>query len=202
MASVPNLITCVRFVLVPVFIWLLAQPDRRDWWPAAVVLAVAGTTDWVDGQVARRFDQVTNLGKVIDPLADRLLLASAVIGILAVGAVPWPVAVVAIAREAVVAGAAVALVAAGARRIDVTVVGKAGTFGLMVAFPLFLTGHSTVGWHGGAEDLAWVAAVAGLILGWASVFVYVPLARGALSQAQAAKSSGAGRPAPEAPLPK
>lgn len=187
--SLPNAITAVRFVLVPVFVWLLAQPQHRDWWPAAVVLAVAGTTDWLDGQIARRFDQVTNLGKVIDPLADRLLLATAVIGILVVGAVPVVVAAVAMAREAVVAVSAVALAIAGARRLDVTFVGKAGTFGLMVAFPLFLTGHSTVGWHHTAEVLAWVAAVGGLALGWASVAVYVPLARSALAQGRAAKST-------------
>jgi len=186
--SLPNVITAVRFVLVPVFVWLLAQPHHRDWWPAAVVLAVAGSTDWVDGQVARRFDQVTNLGKVIDPLADRFLLATAVIAILVVGAVPLVVAIVAISREALVAVAAVALAAAGARRIDVTLVGKAGTFGLMVAFPLFLTGHSTVGWHHTAEVLAWVAAVGGLALGWLSVAVYVPLARAALAEGRKPKS--------------
>jgi cardiolipin synthase len=187
--SLPNVITTARFVLVPVFVWLLAEPGHRDWWPAAVVLAVAGTTDWLDGQIARRFDQVTNLGKVIDPLADRVLLATAVVGILVVGAVPLVVAAVAIAREAVVAVSAVALAFAGARRVDVTFVGKAGTFGLMVAFPLFLTGHSAVGWHHTAEVLAWVAAIGGLALGWASVAVYVPLARSALAQGRAAKSA-------------
>jgi len=186
--SLPNVITAARFVLVPVFVWLLAQPHHRDWWPAAVVLAVAGATDWLDGQVARRFDQVTNLGKVIDPLADRFLLATAVIGILVVGAVPLVIAIVAITREALVAVAAVALAAAGARRVDVTRVGKAGTFGLMVAFPLFLTGHSAVGWHRTAETLAWVAAIGGLVLGWVSVAVYVPLARAALAEGRKAKS--------------
>lgn len=191
--SVPNGITVVRFVLVPVFVWLLAQPHHRDWWPAAVVLAVAGSTDWLDGQVARRFDQVTNLGKVIDPLADRLLLATAVIGILVVGAVPLVIAVVAIGREALVAVAALALAIAGARRIDVTRMGKAGTFGLMVAFPFFLTGHSSVGWHGTAEVLGWVSAVGGLILGWGSVYGYVPRARAAL------EAGRHGKGAPEVP---
>jgi cardiolipin synthase (CMP-forming) len=200
-ASVPNFITCVRFVLVPWFVWLLAQPGRRDWWPAAVVLAVAGTTDWLDGQVARRFGQVTNLGKVIDPVADRLLLATAVVGILIVGAVPIPVAAVAIAREATVAVAAVFLAMAGARRIDVTLVGKAGTFGLMVAFPLFLTGHSTVEWHSTALVLAWVAAVGGLVLGWASVAVYIPLARRALVTGRRPNRSGPADQAAAAPAP-
>jgi cardiolipin synthase len=168
-------------VLVPVFVWLLVQPHHRDWFEAAILLAALGSTDWVDGQLARRLDQVTNLGKVLDPTADRVLLATAVIGILAVGAVPIPVAVIAIAREGLVAMAAVGLALAGARRIDVTLIGKAGTFGLMCAFPLFLTGHSTVAWHHTALVLAWATAIIGLVLGWTSVVVYVPLARGALA---------------------
>ena len=183
--SLPNVVTTARLVLVPVFVWLLVQPHRSDWFQAAVLLAALGSTDWVDGQLARRLDQVTNLGKVLDPTADRVLLATAVIGILAVGAIPTPVAVIALAREAIVAVAAVGLALAGARRIDVTLVGKAGTFGLMCAFPLFLAGHSTIGWHHTALLLAWAAAMIGLTLGWISLAVYVPLARAALAEGRA-----------------
>jgi len=187
--SLPNVVTTTRFVLVPVFVWLLVQPHHRDWWDASVLLAVLGSTDWVDGQLARRLDQVTNLGKVLDPTADRTLLATAVIGILAVGAVPLPIAVLAISREALVAVAAVGLALAGARRIDVTLVGKAATFGLMVAFPFFLAGHSTVGWRHTALVLGWISAIAGLALGWVSVVLYVPLARAALAAGRAAQAA-------------
>jgi cardiolipin synthase len=183
-------VTSLRLVLVPVFVWLLVQPHHRDWFGAAVLLAALGSTDWVDGQLARRLDQVTTLGKVLDPTADRVLLATAVIGILAVGAVPIPIAVIALAREGLVAVAAIALTIAGARRIDVQMLGKAGAFGLMCAFPLFLAGHSTVGWHHGALILAWVAAVIGLILGWISIIVYVPLARVALAEGRAGARGG------------
>jgi len=188
--SLPNAVTTPRLVLVPWFVWLLLQPHHRDWFAAAVLLAALGATDWLDGQLARRLDQVTKLGKVLDPVADRVLLATALIGILAVGAVPVPIAVIAMAREGLVAAATVALAMAGARRIDVTLVGKAGTFGLMCAFPLFLAGHSTVGWHHTAMVLAWVAAVIGLVLGWASVVLYVPLARSALADGRAAAAKG------------
>ena len=181
------MVTSLRILLVPVFVWLLLQPRHRHWLAAAVLLAALGATDWVDGQLARRLDQVTTVGKVLDPTADRLLLATAVIGILAVGAVPIPIAVIALSREGLVAVAAVWLAAAGARRIDVQLVGKAGAFGLMCAFPLFLAGHSAVGWHHVALVLAWVAAVIGLVLGWASVVVYVPLARAALAAGRAGK---------------
>ncbi len=183
--SLPNVVTSARLVLVPMFVWLLVQPHHRDWFAAAVLLAALGSTDWVDGQLARRLDQVTNLGKILDPTADRALLATAVIGILAVGAVPTPVAVLALAREGLVAAAAIGLALAGARRIDVTLIGKAGTFGLMCAFPLFLAAHSTIGWHRTALVLAWVAGTAGIVLGWLSVVFYVPLARAALASGRA-----------------
>jgi cardiolipin synthase len=188
--SLPNVVTTSRLVLVPVFVWLLIQPDHRDWFKAAILLAALGSTDWVDGQLARRLDQVTNLGKVLDPTADRVLLATAVIAILAVGAVPIPIAVITMAREGLVAVAAVGLALAGASRIDVTLIGKAGTFGLMCAFPLFLTGHSTVGWHHAALLLAWTAAIIGLVVGWVSVVFYIPLARAALAEGRAAGRGG------------
>ncbi len=140
--TVANAFTALRLLCVPLFVVLLAQPHRRYWWAAAVLLAVLGATDWVDGQLARRLHQVSTVGKVLDPTADRVLLVVAAAGILAVGAVPVWVAVVALTREALVAGTAVVLALAGARRIDVVLVGKAGTFGLMCALPLFLAGHA------------------------------------------------------------
>ena len=190
--SLPNVVTTVRLVLVPVFVWLLVQPDHRDWFKAAVLLAVLGSTDWLDGQLARKLDQVTNLGKVLDPTADRVLLATSVIGILAVGAVPVPIAVIAMVREGLVAVAAITLALAGARRVDVTMIGKAGTFGLMCAFPLFLAGHSTVSWHHVATVLAWIAATVGLVFSWASVALYVPLARAALQKGRRARQGSSG----------
>ena len=189
--SLPNVVTTIRLVLIPVFVWLLLEPHRRDWFPAAVLLAALGSTDWVDGQLARRLDQVTNLGKVLDPVADRALLATAAIGILAEGAVPLPIAVLALAREGLVAIAAVLLALAGARRIDVTFIGKAGAFGLMCAFPFYLAGHAPNGWHQTAEDLGWIAAIVGLTCGWISVAVYVPLARAAVAAGKEQRAANA-----------
>lgn len=189
--SLPNVVTTARLVLVPVFVWLLVQPHHRDWFAAAVLLAALGSTDWVDGQLARRLDQVTNVGKVLDPVADRVLLVTAAIGILAVGAVPIPLAIIALSREGLVAVAAIGLAIAGARRIDVTYIGKAGAFGLMCAFPFFLAGHSTVSWHHTSLVLGWISAVGGLTLGWISVGLYVPLARAAVRDGRAASQPAA-----------
>jgi cardiolipin synthase len=92
-----------------------------------------------------------------------------------------------------VAGATLALAALGARRIDVTWFGKAGTFGLMIAFPLFLASHSTLGWADVADDLAWLAGIPGLALGWIAAALYVPMARRALREGRAdARSETAG----------
>jgi cardiolipin synthase len=184
--TVPNVITLLRLACLPLFLYLLFGRDNRA--AAAWLLAALGATDWVDGYVARHFGQVSTLGKVLDPVADRLLFFVAVGGILIDGSVPWLVAVLVLVREALVAGATLTLAAMGARRIDVTWVGKAGTFGLMVAFPLFLAAESTLGWRDTAEVLAWIAAVPGLVLSYVSMAMYIPLGRRALREGRASRT--------------
>jgi cardiolipin synthase len=180
--TIPNVISFVRLLCVPWFAYLLFGTEPRNRYGAAFLLAVLGCTDWVDGYIARHFDQGSTLGKVLDPIADRLLLLVGVGGILIDGSVPAWVAILALAREALVAVAAVVLAAMGARRIDVQWWGKAGTFGLMVAFPLFLTSHSTAPWADLAGNLAWIAAIPGLVFGYIALFGYVPSARDALRE--------------------
>lgn len=184
--TVPNVITLLRLACLPLFLYLLFGRDNRA--AAGWLLAALGATDWVDGYVARRFGQVSTLGKILDPVADRLLFFVAVGGILIDGSVPWLVAVLVLVREALVAGATLTLAAMGARRIDVTWVGKAGTFGLMVAFPLFLAAESTLGWRDTAEVLAWIAVVPGLVLSYVSMAMYIPLGRRALREGRASRT--------------
>lgn len=189
--TVPNALSVIRLCLIPVFLWLLFGRDSRV--GAALLLGGLGATDWVDGFVARRYNQVTTLGKVLDPTADRLLLGVAVVAILVDGSVPAAVAVPVLVREALVGGAVVVLAALGARRIDVTWAGKAGTFALMFAFPLFLAGNDQgFGPHEVVRALAWVFAVVGLALSWYAAARYVPLARRALAEGRAFRE----RPAP------
>ena len=185
--TVPNLVTLVRLLCIPVFVLLLLRPGRAGWYPAALLLGALGVTDGVDGYIARHFNQVSTLGKVLDPLADRLLLGVAAIAIIAVGAVPVWVAVVALAREALVAVGFVYVAAAGGRRMDVQWAGKAGTFGLMCALPLFLAGHANDDWHSVAEALAWVCVVPALAFGWYAAVTYVPMARSALAESRRAR---------------
>src|SRR5438477_5442509 len=137
--TIPNLISLARLLCVPVFLWMLWEPHpaRRG---AAILLAVLGATDWVDGYIARHFDQGSELGKILDPTADRVLLVAAAAALLredlgtAITVMMWVVLV----RELLIAVATVALGAAGARRIDVVWAGKAGTLALMFALPMFL----------------------------------------------------------------
>jgi cardiolipin synthase (CMP-forming) len=178
--TLPNVITLVRLACLPLFLYLLFGRDNRA--AAAWLLAALGATDWVDGYLARHMHQVSTLGKVLDPVADRLLFFVGAGGILIDGSVPTWFAVVVLVREALVGATTIALAAMGARRIDVTWYGKAGTFCLMVAFPLFLASHSTLGWADLAGVLAWMAGIPGLVLSLYSAALYVPIARQALAE--------------------
>src|SRR4051794_5269774 len=140
--TTPTLITAGGLACTPIFVSLLFGRDNRA--AAAWLLAVLGMTDWVDGWAARRFGQVSQLGKVLDPLADRLLLIVGIVCILIDGSAPLWFGVAVLAREALVAGTTLVLAALGARRIEVTRWGKAGTFALMWAFPLWMGGNSTL----------------------------------------------------------
>src|SRR5690606_3366634 len=142
-----------------------------------------GVTDFLDGWIARRFDQVSELGKVLDPVADRLIFIVGGGAILLDGAVPTWFAVVVLIRELLVSAATLALAAMGARRIDVTWFGKAGTFGLLMAFPLFLAHESSLEWW---QGWAWLTGIPGLVLSYYAAVLYVPIARRALGEARAA----------------
>jgi cardiolipin synthase len=184
--TLPNLITLARLACLPVFLWLLFGKEDRA--AAAALLAVLGITDWVDGYLARRLGQVSELGKILDPVADRLLFIVGAGGILIDGSVPTWFAVIVLVRETLVGGATLVLAALGARRIDVTWFGKAGTFGLMIAFPLFLASHSDLSWADTAGVLAWIAGIPGLAFSLYAAVLYVPIARRALREGRAVPS--------------
>jgi cardiolipin synthase len=180
--TIPNVISVVRLLCAPLFVWLLFGPEDRT--AAFVLLAVLGATDWVDGWIARHYDQGSDLGKVLDPTADRILLLTAVVALTVDGAVPTWFGVAVLVREAVISIATLALAMAGARRIDVQWAGKAGTFALMFAFPGFLW-VSNLG-PGVQRDLleiaTWIVAICGLVLSYYAAAMYVPLARRALRE--------------------
>jgi len=175
--TIPNLITFVRLGLLPLFLWLLFSEENRA--AAAWLLAFLGTTDFLDGYVARRYHQVSTLGKVLDPVADRLIFIVGGGAILVDGSVPVWFAVTVLVRELLVSAATLGLAAVGVRRIDVTWFGKAGTFGLLMAFPLFLAHESSLRWW---QGWAWLTGLPGLTLSLYAAVLYVPIARAALAE--------------------
>ena len=186
-ATVPNLVSLVRLGCVPLFLWLLfGQTDRAA---AGWLLAGLGATDWVDGYIARHFDQGSKVGKIMDPSADRALLIVCGITLLIDGTVPRWVAVVVLAREALVSIATVSLAAMGARRIDVQWVGKAGTLAMMVSLPMFLW-LSTVKAGTGHEVLAamtWFFTITGIGLSYYATAGYIPIGLAALREGRSAR---------------
>ena len=190
--TIPNLITLVRLALVPVFLWLLWGKDEPI--AAALLLAFLGATDWVDGYIARHFDQGSELGKILDPTADRVLLVAAAIALL-VEDMPVGVTIViwiVLIREVLVAAVTIALALAGAHRIDVVWAGKAGTLAIMFALPLFL-------WADAIDEdalrafisfAAWCFAIGGIGLGWYAAWKYIPAAREAVREGRAARVGG------------
>ena len=179
--TVPNLISILRLAAVPVFVWLLIGENRPL--AAAALLGVLGATDWVDGWIARRFNQVSELGKVLDPTADRIMFLVAVFTMMIDESVAIWFGVLTLIREGVVAIAALILGALGARALKVTWVGKTSSFGLMFAFPLFLLSTAVDGGQSTTyEVIAYVIGVPSLALHYVAAFGYIPLAISALKE--------------------
>jgi cardiolipin synthase len=174
--TAPNLFTLLRLCCLPIFLYLLLGRDNRA--AAAWLLGGLGATDWVDGWLARRFDQVSEFGKVFDPTVDRLLFIVSIAGIIIDDAAPlWFVWLV-VAREVVVGLAmAVATLAFKMQRFDVAYLGKVATFGLMFAVPGFVLGASDFPGNDGFQVASWILGIPSLILSYWVAVTYVPLIR-------------------------
>jgi cardiolipin synthase len=165
--TIPNLISLARLALIPVFVWLLVGRDEPVW--AGILLGVIGSTDWVDGYLARKLDQVSEVGKILDPLADRIAVATALVAGLATGYLPGWFAWALIVRETLVAVGALIVALRGHTSIAVRQLGKLATFLVYNAVAWFFVG---VGWDP-ALYIAWLAGVPGLILYYVVAFQYV-----------------------------
>ena len=168
--TIPNVVSFIRLLGIPVFWWALLGKD--DVTLAAWLVFAIGWTDWIDGYLARRLNQVTELGKLLDPIADRLLIASALIGGLIVGVLPpwfgWGL----IAREVLVGIVALTLAVRGGGTIEVRYIGKLATFLLYGAIPAFYLAEASF-----MEWFMWPAAylngVVGLVFYWYVAFFYI-----------------------------
>jgi cardiolipin synthase len=181
--TIPNLISFARIIGVAVFWWALIGADNVIL--AAWLIFVIGWTDWVDGYLARRLDQVSSLGKALDPVADRLMIGSAVVGGLIVAVVPAWVGVPLLVREVLMAVVTLVVMARGGGTLTVRPAGKLATFLLYGSIPAFYLTAA-----GFLPDLmrptAWVTGVAGLALYWYVAALYLGDARKALAGIESA----------------
>jgi cardiolipin synthase len=171
----PNGITLVRLLCLPIFLWMLFGRDSRL--AAGIMIGCLGATDWVDGWVARRFNQTSPFGAVFDPTVDRLLF---IVGLLALGldgAVNIVVAILILAREIGVGLMMVVATAFGMERFAVTYLGKWATFILMFAVPALTLSTSGIALEPLFSLVGWVLMVPGLALSWLTAVQYVPKVR-------------------------
>ena len=154
--TVPNVLSLVRLLAMPL-VWVDITGDRPV--RALLVLGALAATDWVDGWVARRFDQVSRLGKVLDPISDRVLIGIVVVALGVAGIVPWWALAAVLLRDVAVSGVGLLLLVRGRQPPAVTRTGKVATFGLMVTFPAFLLAEAL---GGTAREVLRAVAFAGL----------------------------------------
>lgn len=168
--NIPNLLSFLRITLVPVFLWLLIE---ELFLAAIVVLAVAGLTDFLDGYLARKLNQTTKLGKMLDPVADRLYIFATLLALSATGYVPWWLAGLVILRDVLMLISLPILASVGYRSLPVHYLGKASTFALLYSFPLLLMGKIFTEAAFIITPIAWAFALWGVALYWWSGFVYL-----------------------------
>lgn len=169
--TIPNALSALRLLGVPLFLWLILGPQSDVW--ALVVLAVSGLTDWLDGVLARRLNQVSELGKILDPIADRLYILAALLGLALREIVPWWLAIGVPMRDLLMLLTVIPLLRkAGYGPLPVHFVGKAGTFCLLYAFPLLLLGDGSGLVAEVALILGWAFAIWGIGLYWWSGVLY------------------------------
>jgi cardiolipin synthase (CMP-forming) len=168
--NVPNFLSFLRIALVPVFLWFLLEEMFVS---AITVLAVAGLTDFLDGYLARKLNQTTKLGKMLDPVADRLYIFATLLALSATGYVPWWLSGLVILRDVLMLISLPVLASVGHRSLPVHYLGKASTFALLYAFPLLLMGKIFTEAAFIITPLAWAFALWGVALYWWSGFVYL-----------------------------
>ncbi|MDQ2748554.1 MAG: CDP-alcohol phosphatidyltransferase family protein [Pseudonocardiales bacterium] len=159
--TIPNALSVLRLFGVPLFLWLLLGPHADGW--AILVLFVSGFTDWADGVLARRLNQTSKLGALLDPLADRLYILATLVGLVLRNIIPLWLALVIVGRDAVLTFALAVIRRYGYAPFAVHYLGKAATFCLLYAFPFLLIGE----YHGTVADLARPVAWAFTIWGTA-----------------------------------
>jgi cardiolipin synthase (CMP-forming) len=192
--TIPNGISAARLAGVPVFLWLVLGPRTAtaDYWAVGLLIA-AGLSDWLDGKIARAFNQASRLGQLLDPAADRLYIVSTIVALAIRQIIPWWLVVVLAVRELTV-GVALALLKrrAGYGTLQVSLVGKGATLCLLYAFPLLFLGDHP-GWGGTlARVIGWAFATWGTVLYWWAAMLYLAQVRNLVSRSERPEVGAAG----------
>jgi cardiolipin synthase len=168
--TVANAVSVVRLMAIPVFLWLVIE-DRLL--IAFVLLVVAVLTDFVDGMIARRMNEITKLGQFLDPFADRLFIAATVIALAIQDVVPWWFVIAVMLRDALLGIGGVVMARYGAATLPVKWWGKVATFAMLVVLPLFLLGAVVPEIGEITNPIAWVLALTTVALYWVVGFSYL-----------------------------
>jgi cardiolipin synthase len=168
--TLPNLLSLLRLAGVPLFLWLVLGPEEDGW--ALAVLALSGVTDYLDGWLARKLDQQSVLGEILDPVADRLYILAVVVGLALREIIPWWLAVSLPLRDLLLWGLVPLLRTRGYSALPVHFLGKAATFNLLYAFPLLLLGDGEGPVATLAQVFGWAFALWGIGLYWWAGVLY------------------------------
>jgi cardiolipin synthase len=188
--TVPNALSVLRLLLLPVFFWLLLA--RRDG-AAIVVLVVSGASDYLDGALARRWGQISRLGQLLDPVADRLYILSTLIGLAWRDVIPWWLVALIVGRDVLLSVTIPLLARHGYGPLPVHFIGKAATFSLLYAFPLLLLAQGDNTASAVARPVGWAFVWWGTGLYWWAAVLYVRQVRevtGADRDGRAASDAG------------
>lgn len=191
--TIPNLLSMGRLVGVPIFLWLILWPvfdgPNNDGW-AIAILMLSGISDYLDGKLARRWGQISRLGQILDPAADRLYVLSTLVGLTWREILPWWLTAILLLREVFLGALLPILGKHGYGPLQVSFLGKAATFNLMYAFPLLLLGAGDGWWlPATAEAVSWAFIWWGTVLYWWAGILYAVQVR-QLVKADAAAATG------------
>jgi cardiolipin synthase (CMP-forming) len=168
--TLPNLLSALRLAGVPLFLWLVLGPEEDGW--ALLVLMLSGISDFLDGWLARKLDQQSVVGQILDPVADRLYILAVVLGLALRDIIPWWVAVSLPLRDLLMWGLVPLLRTRGYSALPVHFLGKAATFCLLYAFPLLLLGDGDGVVATLAKVFGWAFALWGIGLYWWAGVLY------------------------------
>jgi cardiolipin synthase len=168
--TIPNVLSFIRLAMVPVFLVLIIVGADLA---ALIVLVISSATDYLDGQIARRFGQVTRLGQLLDPAADRLFIFAALVGLCVREIIPWWLVVAIVGRDFVLAILGIILANHGYGPLPVHHLGKVATFSLLYALPILMLGLAfpVINWI--TNPVGWAFALWGAFLYWWAGFVYI-----------------------------